>query len=96
MGRPNQPQQGPQEPGKDAAQPPAQDGPQTLESKQGAITADDLKASRPPRWRVPGFRGAYREVVFDNQGVSDRPVSEKTAAEFRAQFPNATVEEIEG
>ena len=74
---------------------PNDQGDQQPEPKQGAITPSDLKTSTPTRWRVPGFRGAYRDVVFDNQGVSDKPVPQKTADEFRAQFPNAEIKEVD-
>lgn len=105
--RPNQPPQGPSgsgssQPGdeKNNAQnsPAGQQGPPTQgppEPKQGAITPEDLKPAQPKRWRVPGFKGSYLDARFNDEGVSDKPVSEKTAEEFRAQFPNAGIEEVD-
>jgi hypothetical protein len=54
--------------------------------KQGAITA--------ARLRVENFRGAYRDARFDNDGVSEEPVSPETAAALKSDFPNARVEVV--
>jgi hypothetical protein len=64
------------------------------EPKNGAITSDDLRPTRAKRWRVSGFRGSYADVSFNDDGVSDKPVPEKTAEAFRSQFPNAQIEEV--
>ena len=65
-------------------------------TKQGAITPADTAGTATPakRWRVPGFSGSYKNVKFNDNGESDRPVSAEVAAEFRAQFPNVSIEEI--
>jgi hypothetical protein len=57
--------------------------------KQGAVTARRLKVTG-------GFRGAFRDARFDNDGVSEEPVSPETEAALKKQFPRAKVSAVAG
>lgn len=54
--------------------------------KQGAVT--------PRKLRIAGFRGAFRDTVFDNNGISTAPVSPETEEALKKQFPRAKVEAV--
>lgn len=51
--------------------------------KQGAVTPRTLK--------VNNFRGAYRDAVFNDEGVSVEPVSPETEEALKKDFPRAKV-----
>lgn len=55
--------------------------------KQGAVTAQRLK--------VNGFRGAFLDARFGDDGVSEGPVSPATAEALQRQFPRAKVSVVE-
>ena len=55
--------------------------------KQGAVT--------PRTLRVATFRGAYGDARFNDEGVSEQPVSPATEAQLRTDFPNAAIEVVE-
>jgi hypothetical protein len=55
--------------------------------KQGAVT--------PRTLRVANFRGAYGDARFNDEGVSEQPVSQTTEAQLRTDFPNAEIEVVE-
>lgn len=61
------------------------------EAKQGAITPADLTS--PKKLRVAGFSGSYKGIVFES-GESLSPVPKDVEDELRAQFPNASIEEV--
>ena len=65
---------------------------QTAETKQGAITPADFQS--PKRIRIPGFRGAFMDAHFDDEGNSEATVSPNTIVALQKQFPQITVEEI--
>ncbi len=50
---------------------------------KGALTARRIK--------VQGFRGAYLDARFSDDGVSEEPVSPATESAFKSQFPKAKV-----
>jgi hypothetical protein len=54
--------------------------------KQGAVTPRSL--------RVEGFRGAYLDTRFNDQGLSEGPVSSATEKALREQFPGAKIEAV--
>ena len=70
----------------------ATSAPQTAETKQGAITPADLQS--PKRIRIPGFRGAFMDAHFDDEGNSAAPVSPKTIEALQNQFPETAIREI--
>lgn len=45
--------------------------------------------------KVAGMRGSYRSIIFDDNCISTEPVSGKDRSALAAQFPEATIEEIE-
>lgn len=51
--------------------------------KQGAVTPRTLRAS--------GFRGAYLDARFDDEGVSVEPVSAETEAALKKDFPRLKI-----
>lgn len=54
--------------------------------KQGAVT--------PRRLRVEGFRGAFLDARFSNDGVSEEAVSVETEKAIKEQYPKAKVEPV--
>jgi len=56
------------------------------------ITAADFQS--PKRIRIPGFRGAFMDAHFDDDGNSKAPVNPATIEALQKQFPQITVEEI--
>lgn len=70
-------------------------GPDTsedLEVKQGVV---NLAKNGTTHLRVSGIRGKYRDAQFDDDCVSLDPVSDKTRAMLRDEYPNAEFEDIE-
>ncbi|MBI3654062.1 MAG: hypothetical protein HY231_23780 [Acidobacteria bacterium] len=65
------------------------------EVKQAVITSADTRGDSPKKLRAPGFRGSYKGVQFDDDGVSQTPVSSAIRAELQAQYPALVIEEIE-
>jgi hypothetical protein len=65
---------------------------QPAEAKQGVITAADLKS--PKRIRIPGFRGAFMDAHFDDEGNSKSPVNPNTIEALQKQFPNVELQDI--
>jgi hypothetical protein len=65
------------------------------EPKQGVITSADTRGAGPKRLKVAGFRGSFKDAVFNDDGESEKPVSEETAIALKTQFKDATIEEIE-
>lgn len=51
--------------------------------KQGAVTAQRLKAE--------GFRGAFKDARFGDDGVSEEPVSPATVEALKKQYPRLKV-----
>ncbi len=65
----------------------------SAETKQAVITPGDL-ANSARKLRIPGFRGGYRGIVFNDNGVSTEPVPKDIADELALQFPTLTIEEV--
>ncbi len=68
--------------------------PNALEIKQAVITSDQTSGRAPVHLRVPGFRGSYKGVIFDDDGLSDKPVPVAVADELASQFPGAKSAEV--
>jgi len=66
--------------------------PQTVEAKQAVITASDLRS--PKRIRISGFRGAFMDAHFSDEGISDAPVNPDTVDALQKQFPDAEVQQV--
>lgn len=59
--------------------------------KQGAIFVERKKTGH---LRIEGMRGKFMGVMFDNDGVSDIPVSDETRKAIDSQFPKAVIVEL--
>jgi hypothetical protein len=63
-----------------------------VEIKQGVINV----AKKTTRYlRIVGFRGVFKSVMFNDNGVSTTPVSEELRSEIRKQWPKAKIEDID-
>lgn len=56
--------------------------------KQGAVTPRRLKVGG-------GFRGAFLDARFGNDGVSEESVSPETEAALKKQFPKAKITAVD-
>lgn len=63
-----------------------QDKKEQSQVKQGAVT--------PRRLRVEGFRGAFLDARFNDEGISEEPVSRETEEALRSNFPGARLEPV--
>ena len=66
--------------------------PQSAEAKQAVITVADLQS--PKRIRIPGFRGAFMDAHFNDEGISDAPVNPDTVDALQKQFPDAEIQDV--
>src|SRR5688572_9160662 len=69
-------------------------GDDALEPKQGVITPADTRGDSPKKLRAIGFKGSYKGVMFDDEGVSQTPVPAAVQAELQLQYPGLVIEEI--
>ncbi|HZS45387.1 MAG TPA: hypothetical protein VFC63_09820 [Blastocatellia bacterium] len=63
-----------------------------VEIKQGAITAKEITAAK--RIRALGFRGSYKGVKFDDDGLSESAVNPEIIASLKEQFPGLQIEDV--